>query len=208
METFVTLTAAGRFQLARPLQPNYVALVDVILPNEYYNIHESKLLLKAEKGWNTKVFPGGNYKSLFEAGRTLQDVLGSLYQVEVDNVRSRLMLQGSGDRVNLKLSPHLASVFKLPVSVRANAVSHSPVDLNIYCMYVTADFVSPQPFNDGSMKVLAVVNPQDVKIAYPIFVELNKDIIDNIELSLVDPSGNIVQFLSGTPKFVLCFRNA
>lgn len=209
MERFVTLTTAGRFQLARPLHPKYVALVDVILPSEYYNIHESKLLLKAENGWNTKVFPGGNYKSLFEAGRTLQELLGTLYKVEVDNVRSRLMLQGSaGDRINLKLSPHLASVFKLPVSIRASAVSHLPVDLTIYCMYVTADFVSPQLFNDGSLKVLAVVNPKDVKITHPIFVELNKDIIDNIELSLVDPSGNVIQFLSGTPKFVLCFRNA
>jgi len=72
-------------------------------------------------------------------------------------------------------------------------------------MYVTTDVVVPQAFNERSLNVLAVIDPRNPKITHPLFLPVNKNFIDSIDIQLIDPHGNAVQFVSGLPKFVLCF---
>jgi len=201
----VTLSSTGKYRLPRPIACKSIALINVILPTSYYNVLETKLQVMKEGNWEMKKFPGGDY-NLESLATKLGEYLKDVYEVSV--IDSKIQLKGSNDRANLRFTSYLANLLKLPLTIRREAVSASPINLSMTCMYVMSETISLQSFNETSMKVLGVINPSDTKIFHPIFFPATTKFVENIDIQLLDPSGNNVVFIGGTPKFVICLRNA
>ena len=172
----------------------------------YYNIFESTVQVVEDNKWVTIKFPGGFY-TLETAAQKLNNLLNERgHNVTTENLR--LIIEGPNERNNLRLSPYLASVFKMDRKVRKKSVSRDAIYLDLYCMYVTTDVIKAQMFNDTSLRVLAAIDPKESKIMNPIFLPTSTDPIETLEIQMIDFSGRHVQFISSYPKFVLCLRNA
>ena len=201
----MTLSSAGKYRLPRTIECKSIALINVILPTSYYNVLETKLQVMKEGNSEVKKFSSGDY-NLETLAAKLGKILKVVYEVSV--IDSKIQLKGSNDRVNLRFTSYLANLLKLPITIRREAISTSAISLTMSCMYVMSETISLQSFNETSTKILGVIYPSDTKIFHPLFLPTNTHFVDNIDIQLLDPSGNHVVFIGGTPKFVICLRNA
>jgi hypothetical protein len=206
MGALVTLSGCGRHTVAQPIKAVNVALIDITIPREYYNIKGATVNVKDAEGWKAIAFPAGFYESLSSVGMVLQKLLGEVFTVRVDEEKRIFVLRASSTRCKLVIPQYLANVLKLPTQIRGEVSSSSPVTLLTSCVYVMSDVIVQQTFNATTKPILRICDIRGSSLATRVYIPLTSRYVDTIGIWMLDDNFDYMIFLNGKPTFTLQFK--